>query len=667
MCTKDENYCFKPKKIIRDLVHGYINLTPLDIALIDTIEFQRLKDVRQLTCQHVYPAARHTRFEHSLGVLELTRQAIKYLNRNGFIYDEESSGSDNPKLINKCLRFNAGIAALLHDVGHCPFSHMGETEFEQDSVRKTLHDKMKSNSHFDNCEDLIKKIGDKNAKDVGSVHEQLSCIVILEKYQPFLDDLKVESDENIHVDYELIIRSILGIEYKVSNVELMKSNQVKNAIIRLINSGIFDMDKLDYIIRDSFFTSIGTPLIDTQRLFKNMFFNKNYELIFKRKAIPVLQNMIDSRDGLYMYVYNHHAVILSDFINTYISRHLSHNFRKFANIIHPDKSEESIDKDLSTKYYIPKLGLVSKEHIFSTDSIVTYHRSDSDWIGLLNLINWSYKKLEGNIRSALEEQIKEKVADEQKANEIITVSNDTINDLVNKIKIVCTLINNLKKRTFLKPWWKTVFEFKNFINLHFPDDRIRKNVCQYICSNGNNGLKASEFRSQIAKHVIYITQKVLNLQGSPLLEALNSGDFFVVERSNRFLGLDAIEALEIALKENEIIGPPSDTNYKINQYYIKNLTNITPQKDYKSIYNKEGFYIFSKPYNEDESDDQKIKDHYKFIEQIFVFVASELVNNSEQQFVNLFGSHLSNKQRQENEKHSQEKMLTKFKREVFKQ
>jgi HD superfamily phosphohydrolase len=75
----------KKNKILRDLIHGYINLTDIDLLIIDTPYFQRLKDVRQLTAQHVYPAARHTRFEHSLGVMELTRQAIKHINANGFL------------------------------------------------------------------------------------------------------------------------------------------------------------------------------------------------------------------------------------------------------------------------------------------------------------------------------------------------------------------------------------------------------------------------------------------------------------------------------------------------------------------------------------------------------------------------------------------------------
>lgn len=72
---------FKPHKVIRDLVHGYISLNDLELSLIDTPQFQRLKDISQLTSSHLFPAARHTRFEHSLGVFKLTCQAISHIKK----------------------------------------------------------------------------------------------------------------------------------------------------------------------------------------------------------------------------------------------------------------------------------------------------------------------------------------------------------------------------------------------------------------------------------------------------------------------------------------------------------------------------------------------------------------------------------------------------------
>lgn len=661
-----KSYYFEPIKIVRDLVHEYINLTRFDLEVIDTISFQRLKDIRQLTCQHVYPAAHHTRFEHSLGALELTRQAIKHLNRNGIIGNKPKDYSE--PIITENLEFNATLAALLHDVGHCPFSHMGETEFDSEEVRKYLYDTIKNHPCLEQCKDLLKKINTKSSKSIGAVHEQLSCIVILKSYSDILTNLtKRASDDTdicyIETDFELIIRSILGIEYDVSSYRLFEENKVKNVIVRLINSSIFDMDKLDYIMRDSILTGIGTPIIDTKRLFRNMYFSNNLSLVFTSKAVPALQNMIDSRDGLYMYVYNHHAVVFSDFIYTYISRRLSHNTDAFIAIAYPEMSDSAY-KTAIDFIEIYSLGLIPKPYLFSIEAIVEQNRSDSDWISLLNIIHnikIDSQELMLGIRGELREIWNEDFACfEDELTESMEaeseLSEDDIDEIVDeepefseadikllsiKIQNVFELIHQFKTRHFLKPWWKTVFEFTNFMNQYFRDDITRKQVGKFICDGGIYGLEAAEFRSQIAKHVIYITNKLAEKRQSDLIEPLSDGDFFVIQRSTRFFSPDTIEKLEIALKSSEIIGPPIDVNYSQldskQEYYIKTLTNIIPQKDYSSIYAKEGFYIFSKPISDEQEPDEQIKKkHYKLLEQIFAFVSNRFIQEGEQVFIKSF-------------------------------
>jgi uncharacterized protein len=99
---------------IKDSVHDYIELCPLAEALLDTEPMQRLRYVRQLsTVQLVYPAANHTRFEHSLGVYHLASRAVDQL-------DLEDALADR-------LR----AAALVHDVGHGPFGHQTERAIER--------------------------------------------------------------------------------------------------------------------------------------------------------------------------------------------------------------------------------------------------------------------------------------------------------------------------------------------------------------------------------------------------------------------------------------------------------------------------------------------------------------------------------------------------------
>lgn len=631
-----KNYYCEPVKVIRDLVHEYVSITKFELTLIDTVWFQRLKDIRQLTCQEVYSAARHTRFEHSLGVLELTRQAVKHLNKNQTIprLPDVKIGID---IIDDNLQFNAALAALLHDVGHCPFSHLGEVEFDADAVLQRLH---KDILEVDGLKDspLAKLTEKRGARNLGAVHEQLSCIVILEKYREKLSKLDVAAGPgevgcDLEVDYEFLIRCILGLEYDVSNKKLFQENKVKNAIVRLINSSIFDMDKLDYIMRDSTLTGIGTPKIDTKRLFRNMYFSREYTLVFTSKAVPALQNMIEARDGLYMYVYNHHTVVFSDFMNAYILRRLSHNYRDFAQI---SGKMESGDAEELLKLSV--LGMTPVTYLFSARAVVEQSRSDSDWVSLLNLIRacsiqhhflddkdwWRedlHKRLSEMLGESQDDPGREKAEDY----------------LVEGIERAVDLIHNYRERKFLKPWWKTIFEFSNFMHTNFRDDKIRKQLCEMICKGGKYGLEASELRSQIAKVVIYITQELWKSGAKEILEELKDGEFFIVERSNRFFAPDTIEKLDVALKISEILGSPTDVNYQTPEYYVKNLTNIIPQKDYSSIYAKDGFYIYSKPLGPEQSKKPEGKRHYKLIERIFVFVSTEFMNRGEQEFIRIFG------------------------------
>jgi HD superfamily phosphohydrolase len=102
-------------KLLRDAVHGDIELGPLEIELVDTPEFQRLRGIKQLgTAYLVYPSATHTRFEHCLGTSWMARAMIESLRRSAAISAEEETA----------IR----AAALLHDVTHVPFGHTLEDE-----------------------------------------------------------------------------------------------------------------------------------------------------------------------------------------------------------------------------------------------------------------------------------------------------------------------------------------------------------------------------------------------------------------------------------------------------------------------------------------------------------------------------------------------------------
>src|SRR5512136_2936489 len=98
---------------IKDPVHGYVYITENEKTIIDSYPVQRLRRLRQLAgSEYVYPGANHTRFEHSLGVMHLAGLMAENPYLSKYFSDEEY----------QIIR----IAALLHDVGHAPFSHIFE-------------------------------------------------------------------------------------------------------------------------------------------------------------------------------------------------------------------------------------------------------------------------------------------------------------------------------------------------------------------------------------------------------------------------------------------------------------------------------------------------------------------------------------------------------------
>lgn len=701
------SYYMDTVKFIRDLVHGYVYLTKFDLKLIDTPEFQRLKDIRQLTCQNIYSSARHTRFEHSLGVLELTRQAVKNLNQNGIVSQNGITPTKNSETIfSDRLQFNAALAALLHDVGHCPFSHLGEVEFRSEDVWKRLCDDVEACTELSdsNLNKELKAITMENRKRPGAVHEQLGCVVILEKFHDELAAVFVKgkksnktsgktrkkvakNKDDIYVDFELIIRCIIGLKYDVSTKATFDENKEKNVIINLINSTIFDMDKLDYIMRDSLLTGIDNPSINTHRLFQNMYLNNevDYTLVFTHRAEPVLQNMIESRDNLYRYVYNHHTAVFSDFLFSYIFRRLEHNFKIIFQLLQKNIPQTVTAEDIPDEMR-QLLGAIPKSYLFSPEAIVERSRSDCNVITLLYDIHYilpkTYKTVcnlrdDGTDPKDLEDDITEI---ENQLNKLgFSADDEKRKKILNNIQRTYMLIDMYRRRKFLKPWWKTNYEFTNFIKQNFRDDHVRDTLCEWIAHSSEQQPQGDEFRSQLAKHVIYITKELMkdpdHKKKFGLLKNLDDGEFFVIDRAARFYDPTAIKKLDIVLKNSAILGAPATAETRTEEYYVKQLTKITPQRDYYAIYPKEGFYIFSKPLidelsesaDSDGSDESKKKlaeissqrsRHYHLIEEIFVYVATRLVRRGARDFHERF--EMNKKRIVGKEEESKEEILSQF-------
>ncbi|MEL9990903.1 MAG: HD domain-containing protein [Thermoproteus sp.] len=252
------------RKTIRDPVHGFIKLTEEEVRLIDGEPLiQRLRYVKQLGFVYlVYPTATHTRFDHSLGVMHVAALIGERIMRQLGDVDEDA------------LR-HLRVAALLHDLGHLPFSHSFEP-----LVRELLHA-----ASGMGCVDV-----DLAAFDAGRPHE-VTTMLLVDRLSPKLSELGYNPD---------VVKALLR-----------KEGEYK--LLGNVLSGAFDADRLDYIMRDMYFTgaAVGTSFthIDLERIIENLEVEGD-KFQFNEKARVNLEGYLITRYNLYRHVYLHHKTVL---------------------------------------------------------------------------------------------------------------------------------------------------------------------------------------------------------------------------------------------------------------------------------------------------------------------------------------------------------------------
>lgn len=192
------------------------------------------------------------------------------------------------------LRLHLKLASILHDIGHPPFSHLGEKFLDKEEIYQEI-------LKYNDILDIEKTFKDKDNKIVGKEHELLSCFVILRKF------LKILFEIDKDIDLEFIFRCIIGNLY--SDEKLWQ----RNICINILNSDSIDVDKLDYLMRDNHMTGEIAPKMDIKRLLACLSI-KDKKMKYIAKAIPAVQSVVDSRDLLYLWVYHHHISIYTDYV-----------------------------------------------------------------------------------------------------------------------------------------------------------------------------------------------------------------------------------------------------------------------------------------------------------------------------------------------------------------
>ena len=225
------------EKVFKDPVHRYIHVHDQVIwDLINAKEFQRLRRIRQLgTTYLVFHGAEHSRFSHSLGVYEIVRRIIDDIFKGRPEWDEDE------RLVALC-------AALLHDLGHGPFSHAFESVFNTD-------------------------------------HEAYTRAILLG-----------ETEINM-------ILTRVAEDFPARVAQVIDNNYTNQQVVSLISSQI-DADRMDYLQRDAYYTGVSYGHFDMERILRVMRPRENM-IVFKSSGMHAIEDYIMSRYQMYLQIYFH--------------------------------------------------------------------------------------------------------------------------------------------------------------------------------------------------------------------------------------------------------------------------------------------------------------------------------------------------------------------------
>jgi HD superfamily phosphohydrolase len=212
---------------VRDAVHGFVRFNNLEKRLIDSAPFQRLRGIHQLAmCYQVYPGATHTRFEHSLGVMEAADRIFRA------VFDVTVPDGVRERIADEVeprrkehWRQLVRVAALLHDIGHLPFSHAAERELLPE----------------------------------GWNHERITAEMIRKsEIAGILEENSIRPEDVVDLAWDVRKRSTVDKELKLS--------PWKTLLNEIITGNTFGADRIDYLLRDSWHAGVTYGRFDADRL-----------------------------------------------------------------------------------------------------------------------------------------------------------------------------------------------------------------------------------------------------------------------------------------------------------------------------------------------------------------------------------------------------------------
>ncbi|NQU63044.1 MAG: HD domain-containing protein, partial [SAR324 cluster bacterium] len=269
--------------IIRCPIHGSISVSQRELVLINSPFFQRLRYISQLGfTSFVFPGAVHTRFSHSLGVMHLAGRVYDQLTLNRSHTLEDHYSSEQLVYFRQILRFSA----LLHDVGHPPFSHAAESllpEYAALDFPATL----------------------KQHQDRQATHEDFSHLLVYHL---------AHSASLLSMDEAVDIIGILSKNQRPSKrMNDVDGNPMIYPLLCQLINGEIDVDRMDYLLRDSYYAGVPYGKFDLERLISSFSCceeqNLNrYLLAIDGEGVPSYEIFLLARVHMFYQIYFHKSL-----------------------------------------------------------------------------------------------------------------------------------------------------------------------------------------------------------------------------------------------------------------------------------------------------------------------------------------------------------------------
>ncbi|MCE4614001.1 MAG: HD domain-containing protein [Desulfurococcales archaeon] len=312
---------YKYRAVILDPVHGFVPINEAEYTLLQTPFMRRLHNITQLGLTFlVYPGARHTRFEHSIGVMHLmSRFAEKIVS---IIQEDEDLCSTITKTCSKRELRNfvqlSRLTGLLHDIGHLPFSHQMEIALANVEVSGALS--FQWFKEFD-----------------GKVHEYYTM-----KFIRFISEnlvkRRVKLQQLLQAVEDALFKDTKNHKPRKEVLDRLGLKEGSYYVVNQLISGTIDADRLDYVLRDSLHTGVVYGRVDIDRLIYaltvDMAENKPH-VMYDIRGLSALEDMFDSRIKMYKWLYLHHKNTSFYIALTKILEGIINNWHEIRQQIYP--------------------------------------------------------------------------------------------------------------------------------------------------------------------------------------------------------------------------------------------------------------------------------------------------------------------------------------------